>query len=77
MSKNGRPGPVVIDVPFNIQKSLIDLNKVKKFKSPSVKYKEKYKIDKAMELLKKSKRPLIVGGGGLRISNSVKESINL
>lgn len=73
MSKNGRPGPVVIDLPFNIQKSLIDLNKVKKFKLPSVKYNEKYNIDKAMELLKKSKRPLIVGGGGLRISNRVKE----
>ncbi len=76
ISKNGRPGPVVIDVPFNIQKSFININKITKFKPPSIKYNEQKKINKAMELLKSSKKPLIVAGGGLRISNKIKEFHN-
>ena len=31
ISKSGRPGPVLIDIPDNIQREKINLNKVKKY----------------------------------------------
>ena len=37
---NGRPGPVLIDLPFNIQKTIIQVNKLKKFKHPREKNKD-------------------------------------
>ncbi len=73
ISRSGRPGPVVIDVPFNIQKSYIDLKKSKKF-TPTIRYfKEQKKIKKLFLMLKKAKKPLIVAGGGIRIARKTKE----
>ena len=63
LAKSGRPGPVWIDIPINIQSSNLDLNKYffiqnNKFnKDPAV---------KLTNLLKKSKRPLLVIGSGVK-----------
>ncbi len=76
IANSGRPGPVVIDVPFNIQKSLIDLKNAKKFKIKKKKVNQTSKIKKILEDLKKSKKPLIIAGGGVRISNQVKNFLN-
>jgi acetolactate synthase I/II/III large subunit len=73
LATTGRPGPVVIDLPFNIQKSLIDIKKIKKFKFTKKIYNEKKLIKKALEGLGKAKKPLVVAGGGIRISKKIKE----
>ena len=39
LAKNGRPGPVVIDLPYNIQIADIDFKKMKKFIPPPTKKK--------------------------------------
>jgi acetolactate synthase-1/2/3 large subunit len=49
---SGRPGPVWLDIPLDIQSS--NLNEFKKFK----------------ELLEESKKPLVIVGNGIRLSNS-------
>ena len=71
ISKSGRPGPVLIDIPMNLQKSWIYPNKIKKFKIPN---KNNYNlndiVNKLGKLLKKSKKPIIILGGGVRYSNS-------
>ena len=74
---NGRPGPVLIDLPFNIQKTIIQVNKLKKFKPPREKNKDIKKINGLIKLLNSSMRPLFIAGGGLRVSYQTKKFLGL
>ncbi len=76
IASSGRPGPVVIDVPVDISKS------VTKFVYPdSVSlrgYKPVYEghsgqIQRACALIESAKRPVIYSGGGVILSNAAKE----
>ncbi|MDC3024419.1 biosynthetic-type acetolactate synthase large subunit [Alphaproteobacteria bacterium] len=79
IAKNGRPGPVVIDLPKDVQndKTLYKQNIGKGLKS--VYYNNKSKtltedldqIDKASEVIMKAKKPVIYIGGGLINSGSI------
>ena len=78
---NGRPGPVWIDIPLNVQKFEINPSKLKSFK-PKIKRENKKKnerdIKKVINLLRKSSKPLIVAGNGVhqsRTSNLLKKLI--
>ncbi len=71
-STKGRPGPVWIDIPADIQNAEIDITKLKKFKKPKINKslnKLNNQIKKIAKLLAKSRRPLIHIGHGGRISN--------
>ncbi len=70
----GRPGPVWIDIPLNIQAAYIDPKKLKKFTKPAIKVQQAtLAIEKAVSWLTKARRPLIVAGHGVRLSNTQKE----
>ena len=76
IANKGRPGPVLLDIPMNFQKEKIDLTKLKSFKKPKIKnniIKIKNDVYKIQKLLIKSKRPVLILGGGLRISKAVNE----
>jgi len=75
LSNQGRPGPVLIDIPMNFQRAKINLQKVKSFKIPINKSNPQIlnSIHKIKELLNKSKRPILVLGGGIRMSRSINE----
>jgi acetolactate synthase-1/2/3 large subunit len=76
IANEGRPGPVLIDIPMNFQKEKIDLTKLRSFKKPKRKnnsIKIKKDVLKIKKLLIKSKRPVLILGGGLRMSRSVNE----
>ncbi len=69
IATTGRPGPVLIDVPIDIQQNTLD-----SFEYPEtvdlISYKPNTKthpmqIKKAIELIKSSKRPVICAGGGV------------
>ena len=66
----GRKGPVWLDIPINIQASLIDERKLKGF-TPPAKPKYDLKIKEIVAALKKAKRPLIVAGHGVRLSDQI------
>ena len=74
-AKNGRPGPVWIDVPLDVQKSTINIKKLKSFK-PEIKkfYSDKINRDikKIINLLKKSDKPLFIAGNGVKQSGTIK-----
>jgi len=74
-STNGRPGPVWIDIPADIQNAEIDIKKLKRFNPPKTN-KKLNKLDnqikKIAKLLARSKRPVIHIGHGGRISNCEK-----
>jgi len=69
LAMEGRPGPVLIDVPMNIQREQIDLSF---HKGISI---EKEPVDRVMlgklnEAIRMSKSPLILAGRGIKGSNS-------
>ena len=74
--KSGRPGPVLIDIPDNLQRDLIDPEKIKSFKIKNNKIKQPSisndKIIKLNKYIKNSKQPLIIIGNG---GNQYKKEI--
>ena len=75
-AQNGRPGPAVIDIPMDFQKSIINPSKLFSFKAPKKPNKIKtlnVKINKVITLIKKASRPVILIGGGTKIARSEKK----
>jgi acetolactate synthase-1/2/3 large subunit len=75
LSNQGRPGPVLIDIPMDFQRAKINLKKIKSFKIPKKKSNHKIinNIYKIIALLAKSKRPVLILGGGVRMSKSINQ----
>ncbi len=73
---SGRPGPVLIDVPKEVQEkelSIFDDNMISTpGYNPTIKGNIK-QIKKAKNLIKQSKKPLILAGGGVIISDATDE----
>ena len=71
----GRPGPVWIDIPANIQNTKIDPKKLKGYK-PQIKIKKNYNLDnkikKIAKLFLKYNRPMLHIGHGVKISKGQK-----
>lgn len=67
---SGRPGPVWLDIPSDIQGSIVDITILQKFEVP-IELKPESKIQEVLELIKNSKRPVILGGHGIKLSNSI------
>lgn len=68
---SGRPGPVWIDIPLDIQSAIIEETNLIGY-IPDIKNKlvDDDIINNIVELLSKSKKPLIVVGNGIKVSNS-------
>ena len=75
LSNEGRPGPVLIDIPMNFQREKINPKKIKSFVVPKIKFNKKtlYQINKIKSLIEKSKRPILILGGGIRMSKAMHE----
>ena len=77
MATSGRPGPVLLDFPMNLQWETIDPQKMKSFipDKKNINFNSEILLN-IKEKIKKSKKPLVVAGGGIVHSNSTKEFIN-
>ena len=72
----GRPGPVLIDVPVDVQKAVIDFSYPKSVSIRSYKptIKGNYmQVKRVAKALKNAKRPLICIGGGVFASHATEE----
>lgn len=71
---NGRPGPVWIDLPLDIQAMQVDINSLNGYDASELStYDVKDEdITKTIELLNKAKRPVVLLGHGIRLSHSVE-----
>jgi acetolactate synthase-1/2/3 large subunit len=67
--ENGRPGPVWIDIPMDIQAALIEEKELIGFKKESRKTR-KVNFSIIENYLEKSKRPIILAGYGIHLSNT-------
>lgn len=83
--KSGRQGPVWLDVPLDVQSANIDpdtliafdqklLARSSKFKVPKI---QSGDIEKTLQLLAKSERPVILVGNGVHSAGAEKELIKL
>jgi len=75
LATHGRPGPVWLDIPLNVQGALIDERSLAEYNSSKDEIKfDKSKISgqvaKVIELIKTSERPVILAGHGIRISKA-------
>ena len=70
--KSGRPGPVFLDIPADMQNAQIDEKKILKLKYNPLKinYQIKDDINQIVKKLRHSKKPVIHLGHGVRLSNS-------
>ena len=71
-AKNGRPGPVWLDIPLDIQGAQVDPEELDGFTVP---FEQNYdlKINKVIKALKNAKRPVIIAGNGIALSGAVSE----
>ena len=84
IAKSGRPGPVWIDIPLDIQGSYIETKQLKKFDPAEIKSdygtnKQKLKelVAKTIDKLKNSKRPVLYIGNGIRLAGATKQFLSL
>ena len=82
LALNGRPGPVWIDIPLDVQGALIDENRLKQF-TPSELPDEvdHIQVDQQIELLlqkiREAKSPVIYAGNGIRLAQRTEEFLTL
>lgn len=78
-ARSGRPGPVLVDIPKDIQTAEIEYEPAvidTSYKTgglPGMTGEQNLLLNKAIELINDSKRPVIYAGGGVKISDSCGE----
>lgn len=78
LMKSGRPGPVWIDVPLDIQGAMLNSEQLEFWSERNVFNGQQAnrisaeQYDRVFDLIKNSQRPLIVAGHGVRVSNAAE-----
>lgn len=80
LATNGRPGPVWLDIPLDVQAAIIDTDELQGF-VPDNQDSENPVYDTSLteqilEKLKLAKRPVILAGTGIRLANGYEEFLN-
>jgi acetolactate synthase-1/2/3 large subunit len=76
LAKSGRPGPVWLDFPLDVQGAQIDPNTLLHF-SPEEQMKEDYglptdsEVSEINELINHAQRPIIIAGHGVRLAKAI------
>jgi acetolactate synthase-1/2/3 large subunit len=74
---NGRPGPVLIDLPMNIQSQWIEFESIDVINRKPINHLISFELANKLKILSESifnaKRPLILAGGGIRCANAKEE----
>src|SRR3990167_9649253 len=68
LALNGRPGPVLIDIPDNLQRTEIDTENLRVF-NPDCKKEStnEFELEELVNLIQHSERPVIVAGWGVHL----------
>ena len=72
----GRPGPVVLDLPKDVQEEEFELESAKDIELPGYKPTMKgnpRQLKRAAKLIQESKKPVILAGGGIILSGATEE----
>jgi len=81
LARSGRPGPVWIDIPLDVQASPIDAEGLRGFDPQECASDSHVDLDalvtETIEALNRSERPLILAGNGIRLARAEKEFLEL
>lgn len=80
IAKSGRPGPVLLDLPMDVQRAEIEPDKLKSYVPREKKYDYSLldeKLTQMIDLIKKAKRPVIILGAGVKLGKAQKKTRNL
>jgi len=81
LAKSGRPGPVWIDIPLDVQASKVDPASLRRFNQKDILAFDKKllsaQVKETLKLLKNAKRPVILAGGGIRLAGAQAEFLEL
>lgn len=75
LATSGRPGPVWIDIPLNIQSANINPEELESYMEPfaPIPNIDDENLKKLLSKWKEAEKPLMIVGNGVRLSNGVKE----
>lgn len=76
IAKSGRPGPVLIDVPRDVQTSLIEYT-CDKLNDLPPQLPVKHRVDDAIQALKRARRPVMLIGGGVITADAEYDVMHL
>lgn len=71
IAKSGRPGPVWVEIPLDLQAQDVEPNKLKSFKKPAFS-KFIVPIKEVVKELELAKKPLLMVGNGIRLANGAE-----
>lgn len=77
IAKSGRPGPVLVDIPKDVQQSKFEYTPYEVVEKIEQKPAKEYKIEKAAKMLMEANRPYIYVGGGAITADATEEIIQL
>jgi acetolactate synthase-1/2/3 large subunit len=66
-----RPGPVLLDIPMDVQRAEISVKRLKKVRAINCEYTSQVDLRLLIKQLCEAKRPLILAGGGLHSAHAV------
>lgn len=78
LALNGRPGPVWLDIPLDVQAAVVETEDLEGFSDKELEKPEnpiwdKTQIEKIIEKIASAKRPVILAGTGIRLGNAYQE----
>ncbi len=75
LAKEGRPGPVWIDLPMDVQNAMIDLAKLNTYSAPltSETCSSEADIGYVADCIKNAKRPVVLAGHGIRSAHALDD----
>lgn len=77
IAKSGRPGPVLVDIPKDVQQSRFEYTPHDVVEKNEQRPAKEYKIEKAAKMLMEANRPYIYVGGGAITADATEEIIQL
>lgn len=88
LTRSGRPGPVWIDIPGDVQAALVDESKLEGFEPGSVEASDllarpltgsalERTLDALLERLQESSRPIVLAGSGIRTAGAYEEFLRV
>src|SRR3989344_1996352 len=80
MAKSGRPGPVWLDIPLDVQGAEIEISKLTGFTTPNNapnRTSVKNQVAQVVKILLQSKKPVIIAGSGIRHAGAIDDFLKL
>ena len=77
LAKNGRPGPVWVDIPLDVQAVEIDPDKLERFIPVDSLVDLSETVNDVIEALNQAERPVVLVGNGVRLSKAIEPFLTL